>query len=318
MSTSTLRETGHRLRRCRPAAGLPDPARRRSTGKPLVYLDNAASSAQKPLAVIEAERDGVREVLREHPPRGPLALGRTRRTPTMKAREKTRAVSVNRLAESHEIMLPARHDGGGQPGRADLRAPRTSAPGDEILITGLEHHSNIVPWQMLVRQRRGRVLSVVPLDESGRRRPRRAFERMLTPSDEARRPWRIVSNALGTINCRVKRIDGARARGCGIPVFDGRRAGGPADARGGRAQRPRLRLLRVLEPQDLRADRRAACSTAATALLRGDASLAGRRRHDRGRSAFEKTTYNALPYKFEAGTPNIAGTHRPSARPWTT
>jgi cysteine desulfurase/selenocysteine lyase len=262
-------------------------------GKPLVYLDNAAS-AQKPLAVIEAERD-VYEKCYANIHRGVHWLSVHATDAYDAAREKTRRF-VN-ARESHEIIFlrgttEAVNLVAQTFGRANVGA------GDEILITGLEHHSNIVPWQMLCEEKGAR-LSVVPLDETGDI-DLGVLERMLTPSTKLVSVAHL-SNALGTI-LPVKSI-AALAHARGIPVFvDGAQA------------IPRM----PVDVQDLDCDFYAFSSHkiygptgvgvlyGKTALLEAMPPWQGG--GDMIRSVtFEKTTYNALPYKFEAGTPNIAG-----------
>ena len=262
-------------------------------GKPLVYLDNAAS-AQKPLAVIDAERD-VYEKCYANIHRGVHWLSVHATDAYDAAREKTRRF-VN-AREAHEIIFlrgttEAVNLVAQTYGRANVGA------GDEILITGLEHHSNIVPWQMLCEEKGAR-LSVVPLDETGDI-DLEVLERMLTPRTKLVSVAHL-SNALGTI-LPVKRI-AALAHARGIPVFvDGAQA------------IPRM----PVDVQDLDCDFYAFSSHkiygptgvgvlyGRTALLEAMPPWQGG--GDMIRSVtFEKTTYNALPYKFEAGTPNIAG-----------
>ena len=262
-------------------------------GKPLVYLDNAAS-AQKPLAVIEAERD-VYEKCYANIHRGVHWLSVHATDAYDAAREKARAF-VN-AREAHEIIFlrgttEAVNLVAQTYGRSNVGA------GDEILITGLEHHSNIVPWQMLCAEKSAR-LSVVPLDETGDI-DLDVLERMLTPRTKLVSVAHL-SNALGTI-LPVKRI-AALAHARGIPVFvDGAQA------------IPRM----PVDVQDLDCDFYAFSSHkiygptgvgvlyGKTALLEAMPPWQGG--GDMIRSVtFEKTTYNALPYKFEAGTPNIAG-----------
>lgn len=262
-------------------------------GKPLVYLDNAAS-AQKPLAVIEAERD-VYEKCYANIHRGVHWLSVHATDAYDAAREKARAF-VN-AREAHEIIFLR-----GTTEAVNLVAQtygrRNVGAGDEILITGLEHHSNIVPWQMLCEEKGAR-LSVVPLDETGDI-DLDVLARMLTPRTKLVSVAHL-SNALGTV-LPVKRI-AALAHARGIPVFvDGAQA------------IPRM----PVDVQDLDCDFYAFSSHkiygptgvgvlyGKTALLEAMPPWQGG--GDMIRSVtFEKTTYNALPYKFEAGTPNIAG-----------
>ncbi len=214
-------------------------------GKPLVYLDNAAST-QKPLAVIDAERD-VYEKCYANVHRGVhwLSVARDRRL-RGRAREGPRASSTR--ASPHEIIFirgttEAINLVAQTSGRAHVGA------GDEILVTGLEHHSNIVPWQMLCEEKGAR-LSRRPHRRHGRHRPRRA-----------RAPAHAAHEArLGRATSRTRSARSLRSRAsprsptpAGIPVLvDGAQAVPhmPVDV-----QDARLRLLRLLGPQDLRADR---------------------------------------------------------------
>jgi cysteine desulfurase/selenocysteine lyase len=262
-------------------------------GKPLVYLDNAAS-AQKPLAVIEAERD-VYERCYANIHRGVHWLSVHATDAYDAAREKARKFINAR--EAHEVIFLR-----GTTEAVNLVAQtygrRNVGAGDEILITGLEHHSNIVPWQMLCEEKGAR-LSVVPLDEAGDI-DLDTLERMLTARTKLVSVAHL-SNALGTV-LPVKRIaELAHARG--IPVFvDGAQAV------------PRM----PVDVRDLDCDFYAFSShkiygPTGVGVLYGKRALLEAMPPWQGggdmiRSVtFEKTTYNALPYKFEAGTPNIAG-----------
>jgi cysteine desulfurase/selenocysteine lyase len=171
-------------------------------------------------------------------------------------------------------------------------------PGDEVLITGLEHHSNIVPWQLLCSEK-GALLRVAPIDDAGDV-DLLAFERLLTPRTKIVAVSH-VSNALGTINPvarmtelahaagAVVLVDGAqavphlrvdvRAIGCDFYAFSGHKLYGPS-ATG--ALYGREALLAAMPPWQGGGDMIASVT-------------------------FEKSTWNELPYKFEAGTPNVAG-----------
>ncbi len=262
-------------------------------GKPLVYLDNAAS-AQKPRAVIEAERE-VYERLYANIHRGVHWLSVHATDAYDAAREKARKFLNAR--ETHEIVFVR-----GTTEAINLVAQtygRTHVgAGDEVLITGLEHHSNIVPWQLLCEEKGAR-LSVAPIDEAGEV-DLAALESLLGPRTKFVSVAHL-SNALGTV-VPVRRIaELAHARG--IPVLvDGAQAA------------PRM----PVDVQDLGCDFYAFSSHKVygptgvgvlygrTALLEAMPPYQGG--GDMIRSVtFEKTTFNALPYKFEAGTPNIAG-----------
>ena len=262
-------------------------------GRPLVYLDSAAS-AQKPRAVIDAERE-VYEHYYSNIHRGVHRLS----TLATEAYEKARGTIRDFLgaASTREIVLLR-----GTTEAINLVAQsygrsRVGA-GDEVLITGLEHHSNIVPWQLLCAEK-GAQLRVARIDERGQV-DLAEFERLLSPRTRIA-AFAHVSNALGTIN-PVKRmtelahaagavvlIDGAqaaphlrvdvRAIGCDFYAFSGHKVYGPS-ATG--ALYGREELLQAMPPWQGGGDMIASVS-------------------------FEKSTWNELPYKFEAGTPNVAG-----------
>ena len=262
-------------------------------GKPLVYLDSAAS-AQRPLAVIRAVDDyETRSHANVH--RGVHALSQEATAAFEGARERVRrflnARSTREIiftrGTTEAINLVA-HSWG----RARL------GPGDEILITALEHHANIVPWQM-VRDATGCSLVVAPIDQSGEL-VMEEFHRLLTPRT------RIVavahvSNALGTVLPVAEIIAAAHARR--VPVLvDGAQA------------IPHARV----DVQALGADFYAFSGhklygPTGIGVLYGREELLNDMPPWQGGGdmilnvTFERTTYNELPYKFEAGTPNMSG-----------
>jgi cysteine desulfurase/selenocysteine lyase len=262
-------------------------------GKALVYLDNAAS-AQKPQAVIDAERD-VYERCYANIHRGVHWLSVHATDAYDAAREKVRKFVNARSA--HEIVFVR-----GTTEAVNLVAQtygrRNVGAGDEVLVTGLEHHSNIVPWQMLCEEKGAR-LAVAPIDDAGDV-DLAALERLITPRT------RLVSvahlsNALGTV-LPVKRIaELAHARG--IPVFiDGAQAA------------PRMPVdVQALDCDFYAFSSHKIYGPTGVGVLYGKAALLEAMPPYQGggdmiRSVtFDKTTYNTLPYKFEAGTPNIAG-----------
>jgi cysteine desulfurase/selenocysteine lyase len=262
-------------------------------GKPLVYLDNAAS-AQKPEAVIRAERD-VYEKCYANIHRGVHWLSVHATDAYDAAREKARAF-IN-AADTREIIFvrgttEAVNLVAQTYGRTRVRA------GDEILITGLEHHSNIVPWQLLCEEK-GSALRVAPLTDSGEV-DLDAMERLITPRT------RIVSvahlsNALGTVLPIRRIVEMAHSRG--VPVLvDGAQAV------------PRMSVdVRALDCDFYAFSSHKIYGPTGVGVLYGKAALLDEMPPYQGggdmiRSVtFEKTTFNALPYKFEAGTPNIAG-----------
>jgi cysteine desulfurase/selenocysteine lyase len=262
-------------------------------GKPLVYLDNAAS-AQKPRAVIEAEQK-VYESLYANIHRGVHWLSVHATDAYDAAREKAR-VFLN-AAEVREIVFVR-----GTTEAVNLVAQTLGrqrvGPGDEVLITTLEHHSNIVPWQLLCEERGAR-LAVAPIDDTGELNLP-AFEKLLSPKTKLVSVAHL-SNALGTI-LPVRRIaELAHARG--IPVFvDGAQAA------------PRMPVdVQALDCDFYAFSSHKIYGPTGVGVLYGKAALLEAMPPYQGggdmiRSVtFEKTTFNELPYKFEAGTPNIAG-----------
>jgi cysteine desulfurase / selenocysteine lyase len=262
-------------------------------GKPLVYLDNAAS-AQKPRAVLDAERD-VYERCYANIHRGVHWLSVHATDAYDAAREKARAFLNAR--KTHEIVFVR-----GTTEAVNLVAQTYGrqhvGPGDEVLITGLEHHSNIVPWQLLAGEKGAR-LAVAPLTDAGEI-DLEDFEKRLNPKTKLVSVAHL-SNALGTI-LPVKKI-AALAHARGIPVFvDGAQAV------------PRM----PVDVQDLGCDFYAFSShkiygPTGVGVLYGRTELLEAMPPYQGggdmiRSVtFAETTFNTLPYKFEAGTPNIAG-----------
>ena len=262
-------------------------------GKPLVYLDNAAS-AQKPRSVIQAEAK-VYESLYANIHRGVHWLSVHATDAYDASREKARAF-LN-AAAAHEIVFVR-----GTTEAVNLVAQtygrRNVGAGDEVLITGLEHHSNIVPWQMLCEEK-GAKLVVAPLDEAGDV-DLATFEAKLSPRTKLVSIAHL-SNALGTILPVRRIVDLAHARG--IPVFvDGAQAAPrmPVDVQALDVDFYAFSSHKIYGPTGV------GVLYGKTALLEAMPPYQGG--GDMIRSVtFEKTTYNELPYKFEAGTPNIAG-----------
>jgi len=265
----------------------------RIRGKPLVYLDNAAST-QKPAAVIDAYNvfySGCYSNIH----RGVYHLSETATKAYEDAREKARAF-IHAGSAEETVFVRGTTEGinlvAHSFGRSRLRE------GDEVLISWMEHHSNIVPWQMAC-DAAGAKLRVVPINDRGEFLLD-AYEKLLGPKT------RIVavshvSNALGTVN-PVKEIvarahaagvpvllDGAQAvahtavdvrdLGCDFYVFSGHKLFGPT---GVGILYGRRELLDAMPPYQGGGD-----------MIRS--------------VTFEKTVYNDVPYRFEAGTPNIAG-----------
>ncbi|MCS6952434.1 MAG: cysteine desulfurase [Bryobacterales bacterium] len=262
-------------------------------GKPLVYLDNAATT-QKPRAVIAAiDRFYTADCSNVH--RGVHLLSERATMAYEEARGKVRRF-LNAASEREIIFVRGTTEAINLVAHSFGR-PRLG-PGDEVVLTHMEHHSNIVPWQLLCEEKGAR-LRVAPIDDRGEL-IFEEFERLLRPCT------RIVavahvSNALGTVNPLRRIIEAAHARG--IPVLvDGAQAAA------------HIRL----DVQDLDCDFYAFSGhklygPSGIGVLYGKASwLEQMPPYQSGGDmirtvSFEKTTFNELPYKFEAGTPNIAG-----------
>lgn len=267
--------------------------RQRVNDQPLVYLDNAATT-QKPRAVLDALRHYY-ETDNANIHRGVHALS-VRAT---RGYEQTRGKAQRFLgaARPEEIIFVR-----GTTEAVNLVAQtfgRTNVGADdEILISGMEHHSNIVPWQMLCEQA-GAKLRVIPLDDRGELRLDE-FERLLTPRTKLVGVVHI-SNALGTINPIREMIRTAHAKG--IPVLvDGAQAA------------PHLKIdVRELDCDFYAISGHKMFGPTGIGVLYGKLErLEAMPPYQGGGEmitsvSFEKTTYNKVPHKFEAGTPNIAG-----------
>ncbi len=262
-------------------------------GRPLVYLDNAATS-QKPRQVLEATDRYYREQ-NANVHRGVYGLSEL----ATELYEGVRAKAARFLhaRESREIVLVRGATDGinlvaASWGRANLK------PGDEVLVSAMEHHSNIVPWQ-LVCEERGARLRVIPMDRSGALLLDES-EQLIT---ERTRIVAIVhvSNSLGTINDITKLIQCARARG--VPVLvDGAQAAPhlPIDVQALDCDFYVVSAHKMFGPTGV------GLLYAKAALLEAMPPYQGG--GDMIRSVtFEKTIFAPIPAKFEAGTPNIAG-----------
>jgi cysteine desulfurase/selenocysteine lyase len=262
-------------------------------GKPLVYLDNAATT-QKPHAVIEALR-AYYEHDNANVHRGVHELSERATAAYEGARENVRAF-VN-AASVHEIIftrnatesinLVARAWGD-----ANVRQ------GDEILISGMEHHSNIVPWQLLC-ERTGATLRVIPIDDRGDL-VMEEFERLLTPRTKLLSIVQL-SNALGTLNPVAEMAARAKAAGAMV-LIDGSQAAYhmAVDVAALGADFYAFTGHKVYGPTGIGVlwGREAVLDAMPPFLGGGDMIRT---------VTFEGSTWNDLPYKFEAGTPNIAG-----------
>ena len=262
-------------------------------GHPLVYLDNAATS-QKPQVVIDSLVDYyTTENSNVH--RGVHTLSQMATEDYEGSRSKIRRL-LN--AEKDEEIIFVRGTTEGINLVAQTFGRQNIGQGDEIIISCLEHHSNIVPWQMLCDER-GAVLKVVPINDDGELLMEE-YEAMLGPRTKLVSMLQI-SNALGTINPAKQVVELAHGRG--IPVLlDGAQAAPhmPVDVRDLDCDFYVFSGHKLYGPTGI-------------GILYGKADMLNAMPPFQGggdmiRSVtFEKTLYNDLPYKFEAGTPNIAG-----------
>lgn len=261
-------------------------------GKPLVYFDNGATS-QKPQVVIDAiEQYYSKENANIH--RGVHYLSQKGTDAYEKAR-KTIQTYIN-AAHEHEIIFTK-----GTTDGINLVAScfgELIHEGDEIIISTIEHHSNIVPWQMLCERKKA-VLKVIPVLESGEL-DQEAYRALLNEKTKLVACTHI-SNSLGTINPVKEMIQQAHAVGAKFLV-DGAQS---------------IQHLKI-DVQDLDCDFFAFSShkvfgpTGAGALYGKEDVLNAMPPYQGGgdmiaKVTFEKTTYNELPFKFEAGTPHIIG-----------
>jgi len=262
-------------------------------GKPLIYFDNGATT-QKPQCVLDAVRD-VYTSYNGNVHRGVHAMSDLTSEAFENAREKVR-LFIN--AEKHEEIIFTSGTTGSINTVAFSFGERFVGRGDEIIVSHLEHHANIVPWQMMC-ERKGARLKVIPIDNNGEL-IFSEYLKLLSPKT------RIVavaqaSNALGTIVPVEKIIEAAHSEGipvlvdgaqgiqhgltdvqqmgCDFYAFSGHKIYGPT---GTGILYGREKYLEELPP------------------CQGGGDMVGK-------VTFDKTTYNTLPFKFEAGTMNYAG-----------
>jgi len=258
-------------------------------GKPLVYLDNAATS-QKPKAVIDAImrfytedcaniHRGVHELSERSTQAYEEARGKVQRF--INAPDKRQVIFVRGTTEGINLVT---------------HGVRLGA-GDEVLISAMEHHSNIVPWQILC-ERTGAKLRVIPMNDCGELLLEE-YEKLLTPRTRMV-ALAHVSNALGTVNPVRQMIATAHRRG--VPVLlDGAQAV------------PHLKVdVQALDCDFYAFSGHKMFGPTGIGILYGRRELLEAMPPYQGGGdmirtvTFEKTTYNELPYKFEAGTPNIS------------
>ena len=265
---------------------------RKVNGQPLVYFDNAATS-QTPTQVIEVITDDYTR-LNSNIHRGVHKLSQEA-TEAYEAARKTIQQHFN-AAHAQEIILTA-----GTTESINLIASgytRLLKTDDELLISALEHHSNIVPWQMLC-ERTGAQLKVIPMTERGTL-DMDAFDTLLN-SKTALVFVNHVSNALGTVNPIEQIISKAHAVGAEV-LIDGAQAC------------PHIKPnVQELDADYYVTSAHKLCGPTGVGMLYGKGELLNKLPPYQGGGemiatvTFEKTTYADLPHKFEAGTPNIAG-----------
>jgi len=263
------------------------------SGKPLVYFDNAATS-QKPQQVIDAMAKyyGLQNA---NIHRGVHHLSQEATTAYEASRKKVQKF-INAEREQEVIFTSGTTDAinlvANTWGRQNIQA------GDEIILTQLEHHSNIVPWQMLAEEK-GAVIKVIDINDSGELNLEH-YKSLLCNATKLV-AFNHVSNALGTINPAKEMIQLAHQEGAKV-LLDGAQAVPHS----------------VVDIQDLDADfytfsAHKMCGPTGVGILYGKESLLDKMPPWRGGGemikavSFSGTTYNELPFKFEAGTPHISG-----------
>ena len=264
-------------------------------GRPLVYLDNAATT-QKPRAVVEAMVQEYYEV-NANVHRGVHYLSQ-QATDLHEEARRTVARFIHAASEAEVVFTRGTTESLNLVADAYSRA--FLHEGDEVLISVMEHHSNIVPWQ-LARERMGLVIKVIPMTDEGEM-DLQAYEQLFTPRTKLVCVAH-VSNVLGTVNPVRKMadiahkhgahilVDGAQSVphfsvdvqeiGCDFLTFSGHKVYGPT---GIGVLYGREALLERMPP------------------YQGGGEMIAR-------VSFEHTTYERLPFKFEAGTPDYVGTH---------
>ena len=261
-------------------------------GKPLVYFDNGATS-QKPQVVIDAIAKYYQEI-NANIHRGVHTLSQLA----------TDAYELSRGKMQHHINAKHAHEvlfTSGTTHGVNLVANGFASllkSGDEVLVSALEHHSNIVPWQLLC-ERTGATLKVIPMNEKGEL-ILSAFDQLLSEKTKIV-TVNHISNALGTINPIKYIIDKAHEFGAAV-FIDGAQAV------------PHLKPdVQALDCDFYAFSGHKMCGPTGTGILYGKEAWLNKLPPYQGGGemikevTFEKTTYADLPHKFEAGTPNIAG-----------
>jgi cysteine desulfurase/selenocysteine lyase len=263
-------------------------------GQRLVYLDNAATT-QKPMAVLLASRHYY-ESINSNIHRGTHQLARAA-TQAFEDARKTVAAHLH-AATPDEVIFTSGTTGGINLAAQILALSGRIGPGDEVLVSTLEHHSNIVPWQMLC-QRTGASLKVIPCHDDGSL-DQDAFHKLLGGRVKILAlTW--ISNAFGTVNPVAEMIRAAKAAGA-VVLLDSAQAMAhlPVDVQAIGADFLAFSGHKVYAPTGI-------------GVLWGRAALLDELPPWQGggemikQVTFEHTTYNDLPFKYEAGTPNIEG-----------
>jgi cysteine desulfurase/selenocysteine lyase len=261
-------------------------------GKPLVYFDNAATN-QKPQVVIDAIVNYYSKY-NANIHRGVHTLSQVATDAYEQAREKIQ--KHFNAKKSFEIILTA-----GTTHSINIVASGFTSmlkKGDQIIVSALEHHSNIVPWQMLC-ERTGAQLKVIPINEAGELQMD-VYEKLLSKKTKVVFA-NHVSNALGTINPIEEIIEKAHAVGAAV-LIDGAQAC------------PHIKPdLQDLDVDFYVTSAHKLCGPTGVGMLYGKEEWLKKLPPYQGGGemietvTFEKTTYAGLPHKFEAGTPNIVG-----------
>jgi len=265
---------------------------REVNGRPLVYFDNAATS-QTPLQVIDVITDYYKNY-NANIHRGVHALSQEATDAYEAARQKIQ--KHFNAAHPFEIIFTS-----GTTHSINIVSngyAQSLQKGDELIVSALEHHSNIVPWQMLC-EKTGAILKVIPMNQQGVLLMEE-YEKLL--SDKTKLVFvNHVSNALGTVNPIKAIIEKAHAVGAQV-LIDGAQAS------------PHIRAdVQALDVDYYVTSAHKLCGPTGIGMLYGKESALKRLPPYQGGGemiaevTFEKTTYADLPHKFEAGTPNIAG-----------
>lgn len=260
-------------------------------GKPLVYFDNAATT-QKPQRVIDAlnkyyslDNANIHRAAHTLASRSTEYFEETRKAiqQFINAREEAECIFTKGVTESINLVAQTW-------GRKFLQA------GDEVIITTMEHHSNIVPWQMICEEK-GAILKVIPINDAGELLMDE-FDKLLTPKTKmVACVW--VSNALGTINPVKEIIEKAHAVGAKV-LLDGAQACSHLEVD-----------VQALDCDFLTISSHKLYGPTGVGVLYGKRELLDAMPPYQGGGemikevTFAKTTYNEIPFKFEAGTPNI-------------